>query len=278
VSQCQIKNFFNKTEEKIYLFDKRLNNFFYKPTTKTVFSETDSNSKLVDGVVDHSILEDDLKNNFEDEFTQCFNQIETAIQGSQIITPDLHEALIKLTRYGLAGEIRPPQHKLMVDQALFKPLFEQILPNAAPELKKQLEELKENLAQTKYSNSILYSDFANTVLELMGEVFFEIYYISGDGIFILPDRPSFTQREKINQYFNPDIKEIAVVQIPLSSKVMLHVESKKLRDGHNQFIELTNKDNEYIDKVNISMLIMSYKQVACESKEYLESLLNKVRS
>src|SRR5258706_10216484 len=69
VSQCQIRNFFNKRDKAIYLYDKRKDNLYSRPSTKSVFSEPGLNSKLTDDdTIDHESIEQDIKTNFEDAF------------------------------------------------------------------------------------------------------------------------------------------------------------------------------------------------------------------
>ncbi|WP_028980170.1 DUF4238 domain-containing protein [Sporocytophaga myxococcoides] len=273
VSQCQIKNFFNQKEGKIYLYDKETNNFFHKTTTKTVFSETDANSKFENGLIDHGSLEIDLKRNFEDDFTFCINEIHDAVvKNNQVFTQKLYQSLIILTKYGIIGEIRHPKFKAQSDQIIGN-IFKEIASHATPELKKQFKDLDNLMSQTKYSNNVIYSEFADEVLSKMGEIFFHIYYIQDEGLFILPDRSSYSHRAKINEYFNPDVREIAIVDIPLSSKIFLHAKSKKMQDGSDKIILLTRQNKDFIDKVNISVLQIANKQVACESGEYLKELV-----
>jgi hypothetical protein len=47
VSQCQIRNFFNKKAGKIYLFDKSKNIAFSRGSTKRVFSEEEANTRII---------------------------------------------------------------------------------------------------------------------------------------------------------------------------------------------------------------------------------------
>lgn len=281
VSRCQIENFFNHEEGRIYLYDKELDNFFHKETTKSVFSEKDSNSKVTDGEIDHLSVELELKSSFEDGFTPSYKELMKTLQDANGIVsfPEhLLKLLIQFTKYGLAGEIRSPKIKTFADEAINEALLEQILPFAAPDLKKELEELKALLSKTKHSNQISYNWFAESALQMMGEVYFEIYYIIDDCVFVLPDKPSLTQRERINQYYNPDIWEIAIVDVPLSSKIFLHAVSTKLEKGTNRIIRLSKDNKNFIDAVNTSILQYSFKQVACESSKYLEEIVNNWRS
>ena len=278
VSQCQIRNFFNHSEEKIYLYDKILKKPFERKSTKRVFSEDESNTRITNEQIDHLSLEKDLKDNFEDDFTKHFEVISKITSNPKYVTPNLRDAIIWLTKYGIAGEIRIPAKKKESDDVIKDFLFNKLLPSAALEFKNELEELKTQIGKTKYTNTVQYSEFANQVFKSMGGINWILYVIKCDHYFLLPDRPSIAKREKINEYFNPDIKEIAMVGIPLSSKIFLHSESKKLRKFNDKIIELAEQDVSIIEKINHSLYINAQKQVACESKKYLANFIKNLET
>ncbi|OFX42738.1 MAG: hypothetical protein A2046_11145 [Bacteroidetes bacterium GWA2_30_7] len=276
VSQCQIKNFFNYEEGKIYLYDKLLKNQFESKSTKRVFSEDESNSRVVNKQIDHLSLEKDLKDNYEDFFSKNFEIVNKQVSNPQNELSNIKKALIELTKYGIAGEIRNPIKKKESDNAITNFLFNQILPNADPKLKKEIEDLKSSVEQTKYINAIYYSEFVENVFKSMGGVNCVIYLIKCNHFFILPDRPSISKREKINEYFNPDIKEIAMVGIPLSSKIFLHSESQKHRKYKDTFVELTEQNVSIIEQINFLLYVNAYKQVACQNKGYLANFVSNI--
>jgi hypothetical protein len=111
VSQCQIKNFFNVSEGKIFLYDKEIENFYFQKSTKRVFSEEISNSRLIENEIDHKSLELDLKLNFEDSFISSINIILTSLEKEDYSNPDFDKALINLTRLAVIGEIRLSRSK-----------------------------------------------------------------------------------------------------------------------------------------------------------------------
>lgn len=276
VSQCQIKNFFNKEKGVICVYDKSYNRYFKKTTSKSLFSEEDGNSKVINGQVNHKILEDDLNMNFENWFSNDFSAVKNSLSEKNEITEDMRPHLLRFAKYGIAGQMRSPQKKMAMDKALTTSLFEQILPIAAPKLKKELEEYQLELSKTKYANNLLYSEITEKISTSMGSVSFVIYIIKNNDFFILPDKPSISKREKINEYFNPNIKEIAMVGIPLSSKLFLHVESKKFRDSHDMIIEITDMNSNIVTKINTALYLNSHKQIACESEEYLKKFINSI--
>src|ERR1700733_1953131 len=76
VSQCHLKKFFNEKANKIFIYDKEQKNFYDKASTKYLFSEDFSNSIEINGEIDHSKLETELRLLFEDDFLRDLAQIE----------------------------------------------------------------------------------------------------------------------------------------------------------------------------------------------------------
>lgn len=139
--------------------------------------------------------------------------------------------------------------------------------------------MKKTVFGSKYSNRLNYKDFVDTVLEKMGDLFFEVYIIQSDNhFFFLPDKPSFGAREKINEYFNPDIKEFAKIGVPLSSKIFLHAESRKLRNEKDKVFFITESNIDFLNKLNSNLIDLADKTVACESEKYLRDFIQNIYS
>jgi hypothetical protein len=169
VSRCQSNNFFDNAGKKIFVLNKQSLLISEKQTTKRLFSEDDANTKTNDDLsVDRKSLEKDLKDNFEDRYPSDLNIVKSLINDPSNPPNNYRDSLVSLTKFGIIGETRNPINKKGNDDSLGDVLFGQILPNAPPELKKQLLELKERLAKTKYSNSILYSESAEDIFRRMG--------------------------------------------------------------------------------------------------------------
>lgn len=270
VSRCQSNNFFDNERKEIFVLDKESMSIKSKQTTKTLFSENDSNTKTNDDLsTDRESLEKDLKDNFEDVFINHLKIVKDLIGEPTNPPMNFRESLVSLTKFGIIGEIRNPNNKKGTDDTIGDVLFGQILPNAAPELKAQLLGLKERLSKTKYSNSILYSEFADNIFKRMGDVRCLIYSITCDKYFILPDVSSIRRREKINEYFNPEIREIAMVGIPICSKIFLHSQSVKLGDVKDSVVSIDEGFPGEIDRINFGLYDNSYRHVACENYNYL---------
>jgi hypothetical protein len=242
-----------------------------------VFSEDFSNSRVINGQIDHASLEMDLKK-YEDYFQQHFETVKKYIQNSDDLSDEKYTiAFLELIKYGIASETRHPFIKKNMDNQIDEVFFERILPYAAPELKADLEQQQKIRTLTKYSNLIEYTEFAERVLERMGELCMIVYVIKTDDYFILPDRYSLVIRERINEYFNPDIKEIAFVATPLSSKIFLTASSKKFLNGSNTVVEVTEGNRNIVYDINKDLYRWALKQVACEDKTYLSNLVNRIK-
>lgn len=279
VSRCQSNNFFDNARKRIFVLDKQSLLIREKQSTKTLFSEDDANTKTNDDLtVDRESLEKDLKDNFEDHYAGHLNVIRSLIQDPSNPPSSYRDSLVALTKFGIIGEIRNPINKKRNDDTLGDVLFGHILPNAAPGLKNQLLELKERLAKTKYSNSILYSESADDIFKRMGDVRCLIYSITCEKYFLLPDVSSIRLRAKINEYFNPDILEIAMVGIPLSSKIFLHSQSIKLEDVKDTVISISEGFPGEIERINYGLFDNSYAQVACEDYDYLLRFKNNLNT
>ncbi|MBL4939461.1 MAG: DUF4238 domain-containing protein, partial [Lutibacter sp.] len=208
VSQVHIKNFFDNECGKIFIYDKILDNFYFKNTSKSLFSEKDLNTKLVDGNKDFETLEKDLNFFFEKDFAKYFLIIRNFIEDFNY-SEKVNNALYYFAKYGAIGQIRNPRDKKLINDTIFE-VFSELSKNSTPKLKREINEALSFRKELKYINSTQYSKFANDILELMGDIIFRIEIpIEKEDYFLLPDFCAANVREKINKYFNPDVKEIA---------------------------------------------------------------------
>jgi hypothetical protein len=275
VSQCQLRAFFNNEEGKIYLFDKKLNNIFCKTTTKSVFSEHSLNSAVVAGEVNHNVVEDDLRFYLEDSYSRNLSVIENYITTVSEAEDDFVDALMKMIRLGVIGEMRHPIHKKNVDDHIFGE-FEMLASHAADNLKQQLEELLKQRKKTKYSNAIRYAQLSGEILKGMGEINFTTIYISSEhDYFILSDCSSVISRAKINEYFNPDIKEIGMVFMPISSKIAIVAVANNMDSQPGSIKYYTEKDRAALEMLNHTTLATSKRMIACENGDYLHAFVSR---
>jgi hypothetical protein len=278
VSQCQLRAFFNEAEGKIHVYDKQLDNLFSKRTTKSIFSEPKLNSTVIAGEVNHNVVEDDLRFYLEDSYSKNLSIIETYITTVSDDEDGFIDALMEMTRLGVIGEMRHPSHKKNVDDQVYG-VLEIFAPIAADKLKEEIKEAFEERKKTKYSNSLRYAQMSGEILKKMGEINFTIIYISNDtDYFILSDCSSTTFRAKINEYFNPDIKDIAMVFMPISSRIAIIAVADRLDNHPGSIKYYTEKDRATLEMLNHMTLANSKKMIACENGEYLRAFIVRQRA
>lgn len=274
VSQVHIKNFFNEELNEIFVYDKVLDNHFSKKTSKSLFSEKDLNTKIKDGQRDFASLEKDLNTYFEKDFKTNSDIIKDFILDLNY-SEKVNNALYYFAKYGAIGEVRNPRHKQFVEDALTE-VFDKLLTNRTPELENEFQNAFAYKKETNYINSVQYSKLANKIVELMGDLIFKIEIPKDENdFFLLPDFCASNVREKINEYFNPDVKEIAYIGLPLSSKIYIHFYSSKIKNiKHKSEIFLVESPIVYaLNKANFDF---SESKVACESKDYLTKFIKNV--
>ena|SRR5690554_3116314 len=274
VSQVHIKKFFNKKEGKIYVYDKILENFYFKETTKSLFSEKNLNTKFDNGLKDFESLENDLNQFFETDFTTHYLNIQKFVEDFNY-SKEVNNSLIYFAKYGAIGEIRTPRHKQSVEDTIFK-AFTELSENSTAEFKNEVEQAFSYKKEIKYINSIQYSEFADKIISLMGDLIFRIEIPRDkNDFFLLPDFCAANVREKINIYFNPDVKEIAYIGLPLSSKIYIHFYSSKIKNiKAKSNIDIIDSTKVFeLNKVNFNYC---ESKVACESDIYLNKFIKNV--
>jgi hypothetical protein len=272
VSRCHINNFFNSTTNQICLYDKVLDNFYTSTSSKSIFSELFANSRFSDGKIDNTSLETELQLNFENHFTHITNLIENFEENIETNNFETIMAMYRLTLYGLVGEIRNPNYKRKSDNT-FKSIFNEILENADDSLLASYQNFIRELEQTKYSNSIGYFDLALGHLEKMGDLHFKVFLIKSSDRFLLPDTSSIYFRAKINEYFNPDIREKAIVGVPLTDKIFILAESSKLPNSASQIIKIKSDNSEVVRRINKDIYNQAYKTVATSDQAQLTQII-----
>lgn len=274
VSKIHINGFFNQIEKKIFIYDKKLNNFYNKVTTKSLFSEEYINSRYINGDIDHISLEKELNDFFENDFSKNILIIEEFTVHNNC-SEEVMKALLYFAKYGIICEMRTPRHKKGIDDAFFGKL-EEILQNAAPDLKSEIEEILEYKKHVKYSNVTSYLKIANQMLELMGEIRFEILIADKENYFFIPDFGAATMRDKINEYFNPDIKEVAYVGLPLTSKIFINFLSVKLYKEKSIPDSVVNHcDAKVVEYYNLANFKYCEDKIACENEVYLKDFVKR---
>lgn len=274
ISKVHIKNFFNRREGKIYVYDKFQKNIFFKSTLKSLFSEEYSNSRFLDGEIDHETLERELNDFFEKDFAKNVSIVQHFISNNNR-NEEIFNALQYFIKYGIIAEMRTSKHKKEVDEAVFGSL-KGLSEMFTPELKADFEKSIEFQNHVKYSNLTSYVEIADGVLEKMGDLRYEILVADQFNYFFIPDFGAATQRDKINEYFNPDIKEIAYVGLALTSKIYINFYSTKLYKNKpiptSSIIYCDFNAVEYYNRLNLRYC---QSKVASVNEEYLKSFIER---
>ena len=274
ISKVHIKNFFNKSEGKIYVYDKFEKNTFFKTTLKSLFSEQYSNSRFSDGEIDHETLEKELNDFFEKDFAKNVLIVQHFISNNNQ-TEEIINALLYFVKYGIIAKMRTPKHKKEVDEAVFGSL-KGLSKMFAQELKADFEKSIEFQNHIKYSNLTSYLEIADEVLEKMGDLRYEILVADEFNYFFIPDFGAATQKDKINEYFNPDIKEIAYVGLALTSKIFINFFSTKLYKNKplpsSTIIHCDSNAVEYYNRLNLRYCQC---KLASENEEYLKDFVER---
>lgn len=277
VSQIHLKQFFNEEKDSIYVYDKIKRNHYIKQTTKSLFSEKDLNTRYFEENKDFKHLEDDLNEFFEKDFSENLSIVK-GIFGKSELDRKENYALYCFARYGVIGDMRTPRHKKAMDDALWESLGK-LMPNCTPELKNEMEEAFAYRKEVKYSNLLEYSEISEKILETMGGLIFKIIVPKNESdYFVVPDCSSITIRDKINTYFNPDIKEVAYIGIPLTSKMYIHFFSEKLFKENAPSSEIKFEETDIINKLNKASFDVCESKIACENEDYLKKFIEDIKT
>ncbi len=275
ISQIHIKNFFNKDDGCIYLYDKHQNNLFKSNGTRNIFSERNLNTRRVSKNIDYSTIESELNDKFEKDFNRHLQTIREFIDSKEF-SEVVDTALMYFARYGVIAEFRTPHYKKRMDDGIFNGM-KHIMEHANDDLKNDFFKAFNFDNEVKYTNTSNYEELAEHIIESMGEMNWVLTIPkSNDDYFLLGDFGAATVRDNINVYFNPDVKEIAYIGLALSSKVYLQFFSTKwsMSPPSSMIHEL---DSANIYNINKANYIYSRKFLACENENYLKTFIFQVR-
>ncbi|TVZ09765.1 uncharacterized protein DUF4238 [Cellulophaga sp. RHA_52] len=277
VSRVHQKKFFNSIDQKIYIYDKERANFYSKNTTKTLFSQRDLNTRLENETTDYKSLEEDLKINFEDDFNKNLLVLESYIKCLNI-DEEVNNAIYFFAKYGVIGKLRTPSYKKNTHN-LFKDAILEHFNQSTEEFKKLVNEKFSYKQISEYNNLVDYSKRSESIIELMGNLVFRIFIPKNENdYFILPDCTSITERERINNYNNPDIKEIASIGIPITSKIYLMIFSKKLYKENIEEAAITLITSDVVNEINEISYNMCFTKIVCINNDYLINFINHQKS
>ncbi|MEO7046294.1 MAG: DUF4238 domain-containing protein [Ferruginibacter sp.] len=276
VSQCHLREFFNSAEGKIFIYDKEIDNHYYKTTTKTLFSEQFLNSKEINGEIDHQKLELELKVLIEDEFGNHVERVKSFIN-NPVDQNRTNESLIWLSMIGVIGELRHPVFKKSLD-SIEEIITTDLRNDISGDASHLIKRLFPGNQRTKYSNILEYINSACRVLEQMEPLVFGIYFIESDEYFILPDTSGYQIRGQFYPVLIRYINQIIQVGFPLSPKIFILASSRKSGNLPSGICTIKNGNSDIVYNINKDLLGFAYKAVVCSDKDYLRRFIDKVKT
>lgn len=279
-SQCHSRSFFNEQDKKIYYYDKQLDKFSYKLTTKSLFSEDYSNTKLDNNEFDHKSLEDELNLYFEQDFERHSKNIVELAENPSKNDESKLESLYYIACYALIADVRFPANKKSADDASDWLMLETARKIRLLGDEIQAKSIEDSIAEskrTKYSNLLNYTEIAARRLKRMGDLDFNIYRINTNESFLLPDIGCIQMRERINNYINPYIQEVAIIGIPLTDKVFLFACSKKLGNTSSGVTTINNLNSKLVKEFNRQLFELSVKTIAAKDESQLKKIIDDIK-
>ncbi|MDR6546530.1 hypothetical protein J2810_002589 [Chryseobacterium rhizosphaerae] len=276
ISQIHIKNFFNNGDGGIYLYDKDQNNLFKSKGTRNIFSERNLNTRRIsENDIDYISIENELSNIFEKDFNKHLATVRSFCNSLKY-SEEVEAALLYFARYGVIGEFRTPHYKRKLDDSMFNGLKD-ILEHAVDDLKEEFFKEFNFDNEVKYTNTINYEELSNNIIEAMGEMSFILSIPTNkEDYFLLGDFCAVTIYDKINEDFNPHVKEIAYIGFPLCSSIYLELFSNKWNKSPQTSI-IRRLGSNHVFSRNKANFMRSRKMVACEDADYLKCFIQQVR-
>lgn len=106
---------------------------------------------------------------------------------------------------------------------------------------------------------------------------FNIYKLNTDKVFFLPDIGCIQLRDRINNYINPHIQEVAILGIPLTDKVFMFACSKKIDDTSSSVFQINDPNSEFVNEMNLQLYNAALKTVATSDQEQLSKIVNTIK-
>lgn len=280
VTECHIEYFKNSETGKYFLYNKELR-IFEKPklSANSIFSEDYSNTRFRDGELDHKGLEDELNISFETDFPKHAKKIIEFVKNQPQSTDSIEPSLRYLVRYAIIYDMRHPNFKKQIDDQhnnLMSQVINTIyyLENGGKSNYKITDFVP---LKTKYSNVVGYNEVADIRLELIGDLSIDIVEAEDGSNFILPDTGCYLKRARINNHLNRNIKDIAVIGLPLTDKIFILARSTKLKDVKKGIFLSKNCPSILVEDANRELYLNAIKSVLSSNKDLLSSIVSKLK-
>lgn len=263
VSECHLKEFFNAQQRKIYLYDKQLSNFYWKPGTKKIFSLDNLNTRATEDGLDQSSMELELRVMFEENFSKHIDSVKKLYHEHSLVAK-VYDDLNFLALMALVGEYRNPHYKKGIDDTMLS------IDEHFKSLGGIVQE-KPSYKEVLFSNLKGYIDVAFKMLEKMDPITFAIVEIKSDDHFIVPDTSGFMVRE------NFDTGRIMQIGLPVSDKLFILGRSVAIGHYPTTLVEIDDNENSLVFKINSDLVNYAYKTVACKDEGFLRRTIAKMR-
>lgn len=264
VSECHLKQFFNSEENKIFLYDKQLSNFYWKSGTKKIFSLNHLNTRLTEQGIDQSSMELELRVLFEENFSKHLKSVKRLYNDHSLVA-EVYNDLNFLTLMALVGEYRNPEYKSGLDVTL-QALDDHLISRGFNVPKKQQTD------EVLFSNLKGYIEVGLRMLATMDPLTFAIVAIRSDDHFIVPDTSGFLVRE------NLDTGYVMQIGLPVSDKLFILGRSKRMGHYPTTLVEITENDDKLVFKINTDLANFAYKTVACKDEAFLKKTISKIKT
>jgi len=284
VSRVLSNNFLSE-QNRIYRYSKVNKRISELNSTKGLFSKQLLNSIVDDhGNVDHTSIEQEISTHFEKDFPKYYkvlmdmlamdHEIGIPIPNSQ----EVINATIKMIEMGIIGRVRHPFDMFQSKNSIFGAVM-----GLANSMDKKLREAMLSHFVTNgnvpHGLHLDYPELSKGMIELMGEATYSIMLAADGHYFFLPDCTSATKRFKMKDdvidgevFINPGMV-VGLVIMPINSKVLLVATKADLfpERGHGTYILSEGLTIDY----NRILFDNSIFEIACESRDYLENLIQK---
>lgn len=262
VSRCHLKEFFNTENKRIYLYDKKLDNYDSKQGISKIFSLDNLNNRKSNQRIDRISMELELRVMFEENFSIHLSWVKKFYEDTSLIK-QAYEHLNFIAIMALVGEYRNPNYKKGLDDAL-----ENIKSQIQMEGLKILDEI--NHPDLVFQNIKGYIEVASLFLKEMDPITFSIVVINSNDHFLLPDTTSFIVREHFEH------GKLIQFGIPISDKIFVLGKSVKLGKRPTQIIQIDKDNDELVFKINSDLVNYAYQTVACKDNDFLKETIRKM--
>lgn len=271
VSRVLINKFVDNNN-KVYYFDKSLNNFGESNSTKRIFSERNLNTTLTEsGEVDYNSVEENLNKHFETDFNNNHAKFLSALENK--CSEELIQSMQYLIRLGIIGEMRTPQNKGHIQETWFETLS--ILSGLPVEGFRNV--MLKNPEITNIS-SLDYKEICDKVIELMGKTIYSVFMAPEGEYILLPDCTSAALRHQLEDdaVINGvvclnEARPISTIIFPVNSRLILIAQSAKICPQKYHGTQEISKELVY--GYNKIFFERANQKVVCQNKNYLKTFV-----